>query len=1115
MLMTPWSAPDPKKGHSPGPVVIPFPSGGLKGITMTFYGRRRILILGPVVTLLLAFASPAFSQQVTYYDFDAPQASNGASYSCADPAHTVPATPNPLFCFNDGTGKQSSPSFLSDTYPAIIDPVTTDNPPVQSTHFAIQNTPPALSQAASMWFSVPQKVSDGFTSYFAFKITPNANSFATADGIAFVIQNSQNAAGGSSPGSSACTGAGSGPNAVGAAGGCIGYGGIDNSLAIEMDTFRNAWDPADNISSNPNNDNHIAVQNCGAGLTNSPDHTGSCLVSLNSGNAALPALNNVLPVTLADGNVHQVVVIYSGPTEAVPNLLQIFIDPVFVAGTHTPAPGATPVLSGTYNISANLNLLNSGSANDSAYVGFTSATGGAFEQHELMAWTFTPHTPVTQQQPLNPPGQPTTFPFGSHVYTVTYPVSGPSTANIDMVVTANTITPTFFSTLISGTPFVGSQCQVYDETGGNCIVYSVSCVTHGTTTVVPCPSTTDPNNLIDIKSAYNNSIQPTTPGFLQGDPLFSQVATISGDGQTATVTCTGECSVVQGQTVTVAGSLLSGGASSPFNGTVTVLTADPNVPNTFTFSSTASASASGGYLTSNNVQNVFTAYVTQRIDGTTTGKTKNFSDLVVTSFTVAPTTLVIEAPSVPYNQNAVVTVTASSPNGPPTGNISLTVDSGAPQTQPLSNGSATFTLTGLSAGPHQLTVTYGAQSIFLAATTTGSLTINSATPTVTFTGAPATAAFNSSFVVAASTNASTTATITAAGSCSILGNTVTMTSGTGSCNLTAAWPADSNYVAASATQSTLAVKASSTTTIVADTPNPSTVGVPVSISFTVTGNGKPTGSYSVVSSVSGDPGCSGILNAGAGACSLTFATPGSRKLTITYSGDGNFSGSSANVQQSVTAGPVAQLSATSLNFGTVYLGTISTQTVTLTNVGNAAMTVNGPILSDVGGGNSIEFIALNLCPKSLAVGKSCSIYVSFVAGPFYKPQTAILKVMDNAPGAPQLVTLSATVINPQATFKPGSLNFGTQSVGSSSQASLQLINTGATPLLINNIGVAGSNAGDFSATSTCPPSLAAGANCTITVGFKPGATGSRTAYIKVTDNAQGGPQQVPLSGKGK
>jgi hypothetical protein len=291
--------------------------------------------------------------------------------------------------------------------------------------------------------------------------------------------------------------------------------------------------------------------------------------------------------------------------------------------------------------------------------------------------------------------------------------------------------------------------------------------------------------------------------------------------------------------------------------------------------------------------------------------------------------------------------------------------------------------------------------------------------------------------------------------------------------------------------------------------------VPVSIAFTVTGNGKPTGNYTVASSVSGDPGCSGTLNAGAGSCSLTFATSGSRTITITYAGDGNFSGSSTSVQQSVTAGPVAQLSASMLNFGTVYVGTITTQTVTLMNIGSATMTVIGPILSDVGGGNSIEFVAVNLCPKSLAVGSSCNIYVSFVAGPIYKLQTAILKVMDNAVGSPQLVTLSATTINPQATFRPSSLNFGTQSVGTFSQASLQLTNTGATPLLITGIGVTGANAGDFSSTNACPASLAAGSSCTITVGFKPGGTGSRTASVKVVDNALGGSQLVPLSGKGK
>jgi hypothetical protein len=1064
---------------------------------MRFTGSRLALT---AALFALAISCTAFAQQVTYYDFNGPQGNpSQVSQQC-----TTTAPANALFCFNDGTGAGTSPSFISDTYPAIIDPVGTDNPPVSSTNEAVQMVLPQVTQAASMWFALPQKVSTGFTSWFAFKITPNPNSFATADGIAFVIQN---AAGGGT--ASTCSESGSGLSVVGGNGGCIGYGGIDNSLAIEFDTYRNTWDPDDNGTSD--NDNHVAIMNCGAGQPNSPDHTTPCQVSLSVSGALQTALNSSPGVTLADGNVHQVVINYSGPTEANPYLLQIFIDPPFNAGTHTPAAGAIPVLSGVYNIAANVNLINSGSANDSAYVGFTSSTGAAFEEHEIMAWTYTPHSSVTQTQPLSPPGQPTTFPFGTHVYAVTYPEGGPSTAGINMVVTANAVPPQLFSQLITNTPFTGSQCQVYDDTGGNCIIYSVSCENAATNAVTECPSIAQSEaEAILVKSAYNNTMAPVTPGFLQGDPFYSQITSISGAGQVATVTCTGECSVTTGQTVTIVGSSIAG-----FNGTVTVLAADPAVPNVFTFSTTITGSATGGILTSSNVQNIFLAYSPQRIDATTTGKTQNFSDLVVTSLTTAPTNLTIQSPAVAYGTTAVVTVTATSGNGTPTGNMLLSVDSGTPLSVPLSSaGVAIFDLNGLTGGKHTLNVTYATNGVFLANTASGSITINQATPTVNFTGAPTSAAYGSSFPVTATTNASTTAVITASGSCSILGNIVTMTSGTGTCNLLASWAADQNYTMDSATQSVAALKASSSTTLLTDTPNPSVIQTPVSLTFKVTGNGLPTGTYSVASSVAGDPACSGLLSAGVGRCVLTFLTPGSRTLTITYSGDSNFTGSYTTVQQSVSGAPIATLSATSLNFGTLYLGSVGEQSVTLTNTGSATMTVNEPILFDVGNGDSKEFIALSLCPGTLAIGKSCTIYVAFVAGPSYTTQTAILKIMDNALGSPQSVNLSANVINPQATFSPSSLNLGTQKVGTTAKGSLTLTNTGATPLNITGMSVMGANAGDFNLTQTCPASLGAGNSCILYVSFTPKATGNRAAYINVKDNTYSGSQQITLSGKG-
>ncbi len=77
-------------------------------------------------------------------------------------------------------------------------------------------------------------------------------------------------------------------------------------------------------------------------------------------------------------------------------------------------------------------------------------------------------------------------------------------------------------------------------------------------------------------------------------------------------------------------------------------------------------------------------------------------------------------------------------------------------------------------------------------------------PTVTFTGAPASAPNGSIFTVTATTNDGTTATITAVGACSVSGDTVTITENSETCTLTATWPATATYASAKATQKTTA-----------------------------------------------------------------------------------------------------------------------------------------------------------------------------------------------------------------------------------------------------------------------------------------------------------------------
>ena len=56
--------------------------------------------------------------------------------------------------------------------------------------------------------------------------------------------------------------------------------------------------------------------------------------------------------------------------------------------------------------------------------------------------------------------------------------------------------------------------------------------------------------------------------------------------------------------------------------------------------------------------------------------------------------------------------------------------------------------------------------------------------------------------------------------------------------------------------------------------------------------------------------------------------------------------------------------------------------------------------------------------------------------------------------------------------------------------------------------------GDFAQTNTCGASVAAGGNCTISVTFKPTASGPRTGTITIADSAAGSPQTIALSGDG-
>jgi hypothetical protein len=203
--------------------------------------------------------------------------------------------------------------------------------------------------------------------------------------------------------------------------------------------------------------------------------------------------------------------------------------------------------------------------------------------------------------------------------------------------------------------------------------------------------------------------------------------------------------------------------------------------------------------------------------------------------------------------------------------------------------------------------------------------------------------------------------------------------------------------------------------------------------------------------------------------------------------------------------PVVNLSATILNFGEQALSTTSApQTLTLTNTGNGALT---PLTITVSG----DFAQTNTCGSSVAANGSCTINVTFTptnAG----TRSGALTIADNASNSPQIVSLTGSGTGPGVGLSPSSLTFSAQIVGNSSSAqTVTLTNTGNTSLTISGI----TTNGDFSQTNTCGSSVSAGANCTISVTFKPAAGGTRTGTLSISDNALDSPQSVALSGPGQ
>ncbi|MFZ2725807.1 MAG: L-type lectin-domain containing protein [Methylococcaceae bacterium] len=190
-------------------------------------------------------------------------------------------------------------------------------------HHSVLRLTPALGGQDGSAFSKTALNAAKFSSFFKFRISKRG--VTGADGFVFVIQAIS-------------------PNAIGYAGGDLGYSGIANSIGIEFDTYYNG-------EHNDINANHIGID-----INGSVNHDGT-----------LP-VKRVFP-SLSNGQIWYVWLDYDGTK------LEVRLSPTETRPTQA-------------KLKAKLNIPQILGNVNNAYVGFTAATGGSWENHDILAWEY-------------------------------------------------------------------------------------------------------------------------------------------------------------------------------------------------------------------------------------------------------------------------------------------------------------------------------------------------------------------------------------------------------------------------------------------------------------------------------------------------------------------------------------------------------------------------------------------------------------------------------------------------------------------------------------------------------------------------------------------------------
>ena len=242
---------------------------------------------------------------------------------------------------------------------------------------------------------------------------------------------------------------------------------------------------------------------------------------------------------------------------------------------------------------------------------------------------------------------------------------------------------------------------------------------------------------------------------------------------------------------------------------------------------------------------------------------------------------------------------------------------------------------------------------------------------------------------------------------------------------------------------------------------------------------------------------------------VTFApqTTGSASGTVTISS--NASNPTLTVASSGTGVSPGALTSnpTSLNFGSVTVGTSQSLSETITNTGGTSVTVSQASVS--GTGFTITGITT---PLTLAAGNSTTFTVKFTPSASGSASGNVT-ITSTASNPTLTIPLSGTgsVAAGQLSVSPATLNLGSVVVGNSGTASGTLTASGAAV----TVTAASSNNSVFSVGGlSLPVTINSGQSIPFSVTFSPTVAGAASATLTFTSNAQPSTTTESLTGTG-